>query len=89
MSSHSNVSTEPPKMMVTREHMSEQYLPLHGRDYCAHKLVPLNHCRRENFYMPWTCHHERHDYEVCLYNEYQRRQAMYAEVKAEKKAAQK
>ena len=43
------------------------------RDYCAHLLIPLNKCRHENYYLPWKCEHERHDYETCEYKEYMRR----------------
>ena len=39
------------------------------RDHCAHKLVDLNECRRENYYLPWTCQHEKHSYEKCQYKE--------------------
>ena len=39
------------------------------RDHCAHKLVDLNECRRENFFLPWTCQHEKHSYEKCQYKE--------------------
>lgn len=44
-----------------------------NRDYCAHLLIPLNECRHRNYYLPWKCEHERHDYEVCEYKEYMRR----------------
>ena len=30
-------------------------------------------CRRETFFLPWKCEHERHDYETCEYKEYTRR----------------
>ena len=45
----------------------------HLRDYCAHLLIPLNECRHKNYYLPWKCEHERHDYETCEYKEYTRR----------------
>lgn len=25
---------------------------------------------QDSYYMPWKCHHERHTYEKCLYDEY-------------------
>lgn len=49
------------------------------REFCAHLLLPLNACRRENFYLPWKCEHERHAYEKCGYKDYQRRAADKAE----------
>ncbi|KAF5310952.1 hypothetical protein D9619_008089 [Psilocybe cf. subviscida] len=36
-------------------------------------LIPLNLCRRKNNYKPWDCHHERHAYEQCQYDDYVRR----------------
>ena len=26
-------------------------------------LIPLNACRRKNYYLPWECENERHGYE--------------------------
>jgi len=26
-------------------------------------LLPLNVCRKQTYYMPWECDHERHTYE--------------------------
>ena len=40
------------------------------RDHCAPKLIELNQCRWENYYLPWTCNHEKHSYEKCQYKEY-------------------
>ena len=34
----------------------------------AHRLLlPLNVCRKKNFYLPWECEHERHEYERCVF----------------------
>ena len=35
--------------------MSEARLPLAYRDSCANLLIPLNRCRREEYYLPWKC----------------------------------
>lgn len=51
------------------------------RDFCAHLLIPLNACRRDNFYLPWRCEHERHAYEKCQYFDYKRRVAKKAQQK--------
>lgn len=48
-------------------------LDLGWRDWCAHLLIPLNQCRRREFYLPWKCEHERHLYDKCEYKEYKRR----------------
>lgn len=57
-------------MMVSDEELAANQIPLHARDVCAHLLIPLNRCRRENFYQKSKCHHELHAYEACLYKEY-------------------
>ena len=56
-------------MKVSLEEMEKNQIPLGLRDYCAHLLIPLNKCRHQNFYLPWKCGHERHEYEVCQYKE--------------------
>jgi len=43
------------------------------RDACSALLIPLNACRRKNFFLPWRCEHERHAYEKCQYKDYVRR----------------
>lgn len=35
--------------------MRDAKLPLAYRDSCAHLLIPLNKCRRETWYAPWSC----------------------------------
>jgi hypothetical protein len=56
-------------MIATPEEMKAARLDIAFRDYCAHMLIPLNACRRENWYMPFKCSHERHAYEKCQYIE--------------------
>mmetsp|Transcript_3942 Transcript_3942/g.6172 ORF Transcript_3942/g.6172 Transcript_3942/m.6172 type:complete len:104 (+) Transcript_3942:131-442(+) len=67
---------EKPKMKVSWETMKENHVPLHLRDFCAHDLIPLNECRRKEGPWPWTCHHEKHAYEVCQYEQYMYRKAL-------------
>lgn len=65
------------RVTASQEEMDSAKLPLHWRDFCSHLLIPLNKCRRDNFYMPWACHHERHAYEKCQYKDWiERVQAM-------------
>lgn len=40
---------------ATREEMAAAHLPLAYRDGCAHLLIPLNRCRRAEYYLPWKC----------------------------------
>ena len=49
--------------------MMKNNVPINYRDYCAHLLIPLNRCREENLYMPWTCGTQKHGYEKCQYEE--------------------
>mmetsp|Transcript_23014 Transcript_23014/g.33968 ORF Transcript_23014/g.33968 Transcript_23014/m.33968 type:complete len:89 (-) Transcript_23014:134-400(-) len=58
-------------------------IPLAFRDTCGHLLVKLNKCRRETFFSPNSCGHERHTYEECGYYSYlQRVEAKKQEAKA-------
>ena len=63
-------------MKATQKEMMDAQLPLHVRDYCAHVLIPLNACRRDNSYMKWACEDEKHEYEICLFKEYERRKEL-------------
>ena len=64
-----------------QEEMARAKIDIGYRDFCAHLLIPLNACRRENFYLPWRCEHERHAYEKCQYFDYKRRAAKKAQQK--------
>jgi NADH dehydrogenase (ubiquinone) 1 beta subcomplex subunit 7 len=56
-------------MVATQRELFDATVPLHWRDYCSHALIPLNDCRRDNYYLPWKCGHERHAYEQCQFKE--------------------
>ena len=62
-------------------------IPLGFRDHCAHLLVDLNKCRRDTFFSPWSCGHERHTYEQCEHILYERRVEMKKKKLAQEKAA--
>ncbi|PHH65582.1 hypothetical protein CDD81_2017 [Ophiocordyceps australis] len=72
---------------ATREEMSAAKLPLPYRDSCAHLLIPLNKCRKATWYAPWKCVDERHSYEKCQYNEFQKRVVKMDELRAAKGGA--
>ncbi|XP_059610602.1 NADH dehydrogenase [ubiquinone] 1 beta subcomplex subunit 7 [Phlebotomus argentipes] len=57
-------------MIATEAEMESAKLPLDGRDYCAHKLLTYSQCRREEWPLVYRCHHERHDYFTCQYEDY-------------------
>jgi NADH dehydrogenase (ubiquinone) 1 beta subcomplex subunit 7 len=62
-----------PRADQDHEAMAKARVPLAFRDTCAHLLMPLNKCRRETWWSPNQCGHERHTYEECLYNSYLQR----------------
>ncbi|RKP34537.1 NADH-ubiquinone oxidoreductase B18 subunit-domain-containing protein [Dimargaris cristalligena] len=70
-----------PEMKMTQRQLAEYRIPLEVRDYCAHLLVPLNRCRYDNFFLAWTCKHEKHEYELCQHNDFMRRVNMKKEKK--------
>jgi NADH dehydrogenase (ubiquinone) 1 beta subcomplex subunit 7 len=54
-----------PKAEQDLELLKRHQVPIYLRDHCAHLLVPLNVCRREELFRPDRCGHERHIYEEC------------------------
>ena len=56
-----------------QEDLQKNRIALEWRDFCSGLLIPLNKCRQENYYMPWTCKHEKHEYEKCQYFQYKSR----------------
>ena len=56
-----------------QEELMKNQVSLEWRDFCSGLLIPLNKCRRDNFFLPWKCGHERHEYEKCQYFQYKSR----------------
>ncbi|KAK2087529.1 hypothetical protein P7K49_033436 [Saguinus oedipus] len=52
-------------MVATQQEMMDAQLRLQLRDYCAHYLIRLLKCKRDNFPNILACKHERHDWEYC------------------------
>ena len=69
------------QMQASQAELQAAKIDLAYRDFCAHLLVPLNECRRANFWLPWTCKHEKHVYEACEYKEYMKRVAKMKELR--------
>ena len=63
-------STMGSTMHATQAQLVDAKVDLAYRDFCAHLLIPLNDCRKGNYFLPWRCGHERHVYEKCQYKEY-------------------
>jgi len=56
--------------LVSEEEMDKENVPLYLRDACVHRVIPLNKCRHENYYSPFSCSEERVRYERCQYKRY-------------------
>lgn len=56
-----------PKKDQDLKSLADNQVPLSLRDNCAHLLVGLNTCRRDTFFSPTQCQHQRHIYEECQY----------------------
>ena len=69
MAVYSNIFLTTIEMQVTQQEMSDAKLPLHLRDYCAHLLIPLKMCRRDNKFIWWKCKHEEHAWQECQMEE--------------------
>lgn len=57
------------EMVATQEQMNLAMLPLGQRDYCAHHLIKLMKCKRDNWPNFLACKHERHDWDYCEHQE--------------------
>lgn len=56
-------------MVATKEEMVSAKLPLADRGYCAHKLLQYRGCRADVFPFVYKCHHEKHAFLNCEYEE--------------------
>ncbi|KAG4071425.1 hypothetical protein HA402_011579 [Bradysia odoriphaga] len=57
-------------MIATQAEMESAKIPIQDRDYCAHKLIEYRACRADVFPFVYKCHHEKHDYLNCEYDDY-------------------
>jgi NADH dehydrogenase (ubiquinone) 1 beta subcomplex subunit 7 len=62
-----------PKPDQDLDAIKKAQIPLAWRDTCSHILIDLNKCRRDTWWNPNKCEHERHTYEECEYNAYLQR----------------
>eukprot|EP00227_Mantoniella_beaufortii_P016837 CAMPEP_0197592312 /NCGR_PEP_ID=MMETSP1326-20131121/15025_1 /TAXON_ID=1155430 /ORGANISM="Genus nov. species nov., Strain RCC2288" /LENGTH=89 /DNA_ID=CAMNT_0043157999 /DNA_START=184 /DNA_END=453 /DNA_ORIENTATION=- len=72
--------------IATQEQMMAAKIDLAYRDFCAHLLIPLNECRKKEYYIPWRCGDEKHHYDKCQYKEYMMRVAQKNEANKAKAA---
>lgn len=64
-------------MLASQEQMNQAMLPVEQRDYCAHHLIKLMKCKRDNFPNFLACKHERHDWDYCEHLDYVMRMKEY------------
>jgi NADH dehydrogenase (ubiquinone) 1 beta subcomplex subunit 7 len=57
-------------MIATLEEMESAKVPPKFRDYCAHKWIMFEKCKRDKFPFVYRCHHEKHDYDHCQLDDY-------------------
>jgi len=72
---------------ASKAELKANRVPLGWRDHCSALLIPLNVCRKEKYYMPWECEHERHTYEYCQYKDYVRRMKALSRQKLKEREA--
>lgn len=56
-------------MVATEEEMISAKIPLENRDYCAHILMKYQKCRNDVWPWAYKCHHEKHEYMTCEFEE--------------------
>lgn len=57
-------------IVATREELDRANIPLDRRDYCVDFYLKFLRCRKEHFpRVNSGCHHEKHDYDNCEYEE--------------------
>merc|ERR1712080_257522 len=57
-------------MVATEEEMTAANLRPWEKDFCAHKLIEYKTCRNREGAMLYRCHHEKHDWLHCQYEDY-------------------
>ena len=58
------------EIKTTLAEMESAKIPLDKRDYCVDYLMKFLGCRNEKFQWVYKCHHEKHEYLHCQYEEY-------------------
>ncbi|XP_055912821.1 NADH dehydrogenase [ubiquinone] 1 beta subcomplex subunit 7 [Eupeodes corollae] len=64
-------------MIATEAEMQSAKLAQEDRDFCAHKLLKYRACRSDKFPWVYKCHHEKHEYMTCEYEDYVLRMKEY------------
>ncbi|KAK4003234.1 NADH dehydrogenase [ubiquinone] 1 beta subcomplex subunit 7 [Daphnia magna] len=61
---------KPREIKTTLEEMESAKIPLDKRDYCVDYLMKFLECRNEKYPWVYKCHHEKHEYLHCQYEDY-------------------
>ncbi|CAG9772841.1 unnamed protein product [Ceutorhynchus assimilis] len=61
---------KPRVMIATKDELVSAKIPLQDRDYCAHKLLIYQGCRKDTFPFVVKCAHEKHDFLNCKYDDF-------------------
>ncbi|XP_044743441.1 NADH dehydrogenase [ubiquinone] 1 beta subcomplex subunit 7 [Chrysoperla carnea] len=61
---------KPRVMIATKEQLESAKIALEDRDYCAHLLLEYRGCRTRVWPFAYKCHHEKHNYLNCEYDDY-------------------
>lgn len=56
-------------MKATQAELESAKIALNERDYCAHLLLEYRGCRSKVWPLAYKCHHEKHSYLNCQYDE--------------------
>uniref|UniRef100_A0A8C7K130 NADH dehydrogenase [ubiquinone] 1 beta subcomplex subunit 7 n=1 Tax=Oncorhynchus kisutch TaxID=8019 RepID=A0A8C7K130_ONCKI len=65
------------EMVASQAQMNLAQVPVLQRDYCAHHLIKLMKCKRDNWPNFLACKHERHDWDYCEHQDYVMRMKEY------------
>lgn len=57
------------EMIATAAELESAMVPRRFRDYCAHKFILFEKCKRDKFPFVYRCHPEKHAMEVCQLDE--------------------
>uniref|UniRef100_K4FY48 NADH dehydrogenase [ubiquinone] 1 beta subcomplex subunit 7 n=1 Tax=Callorhinchus milii TaxID=7868 RepID=K4FY48_CALMI len=64
-------------MVASQQEMDDARIPLEQRDYCAHHLIMLLKCKRDNWPNFLACSHENHEWDSCQHQDYVMRMKEY------------
>lgn len=77
-------------IQATREELDRANIPLDRRDYCVDYFLKFLRCREQKYpRVNSGCHHEKHEYDQCEYEDYVLRMKEYEREKRMKERAKR